>query len=186
MLVSTTVVSMRRRRPRTRRCSRPRATSRASTSLSTGSSTSWASRISVFASRTRSPSIRQKARYTKLPRTSRSHSSKTPVVEVLEDQHPQDHRGGRPQSAPALTLRMALGQGLHDAIDEDLVFEQRVDPLESGIPELVGVGQEHFYEATLPVRSPHHGASGEAAWPQRLHRVSCAAARRVRSRCSLT
>ncbi len=54
------------------------------------------------------------------------------------------------------------------------------------LPELVGVGQEHFHEAALPVRSPHHGASGEAARPQRVHRVSCAAARRVRSRCSLT
>src|SRR5207249_2642504 len=55
---------------------RPKATSRASTSLSTGSSRRRASRISVFASGTRSPSIRQNARYTKLPRTSRSHSSK--------------------------------------------------------------------------------------------------------------
>src|SRR5437660_8579331 len=76
MLVSTTVVSTRRRRPRTTRRSRPRATSRANTSLSTGSSRRRPSRISVFASGTRSPSIRQKARYTKLPRTSRSHSSK--------------------------------------------------------------------------------------------------------------
>src|SRR2546425_7434358 len=76
MLVSTTVVSTRRRRPRTTRRSRPRATSRATTSLSTGSSNTWANRISVLASGTRSPSMRQKARYTKLPRTSRSHSSK--------------------------------------------------------------------------------------------------------------
>jgi hypothetical protein len=105
---------------------------------------------------------------------------------MLENQHSQDHRGGRPQSAPALTLRMALGQGLRDAIDEDLVLEQRVDPSEGGIPEFVGVGQEHFHEAALPVRSPHHGASDETVRPQRVHRVSCAAARPVRSRCSLT
>src|SRR2546426_9194379 len=89
-----------------------------------------------------------------------------PVVEMLEDQHSQDHRGGRPQSAPALTLRMALGQGLRDAIDEDIVIEKSVDLPERGIPELVSVGQEHFHEAALPVRSPHHGASGEAARPQ--------------------
>jgi hypothetical protein len=38
----------------------------------------------------------------------------------------------------------------------------------------------------LLVRSPHHGASGEAASPQRLHRVSCAAARPGSSRGSLT
>jgi len=47
-------------------------------------------------------------------------------------------------------------------------------------------GRKHFHEAALPVRSPHHGAPGETARPQRLHRVSCAAARRVRSRGSLT
>src|SRR3989454_7161556 len=57
MLVSTTVVSTRRRRPRPPWRSRPRATRRASTSLSTGSSSRRASRIRVFASGTRSPSI---------------------------------------------------------------------------------------------------------------------------------
>jgi len=108
-----------------------------------------------------------------------------PVVEVLEDQHPQDHGGWCPQSASPPTLRMALGQGLRDSIDEDIVIEKSVDLPEGGIPELVGVGQEHFHEAAS-VRSPHHGASGEAARPQGVHRVSCAAARRVRSRCSLT
>jgi len=61
---------------------------------------------------------------------------------------------------------MALGQGFHDAIDEDLVIEKSVNLPEGGIPELVGVGQKHFHEAALPVRSPHHGVSGEAARPQ--------------------
>jgi hypothetical protein len=81
---------------------------------------------------------------------------------------------------------MALGQGLGHAIDEDIVIEKGVDLPKGRIPELVGVGQEHFHEAALPVRSPHHGASGETARPQRVHRVSCAAARRVRARGSLT
>jgi len=68
-----------------------------------------------------------------------------------------------------------------------LLRSGHVDDLpECGIPELVGVGQEHFHEAALPVRSPHHGASGEAARPQRVHRVNCAAAPRERSPCSLT
>ena len=109
-----------------------------------------------------------------------------PIMEVLEDQYPQDHGRGRPQSAATLTLRMALGQGLRDSIDEDIIIKKSVDLPKGRIPELVRVGQEYFHEAALPVRSPHHGASGEAARPQRLHRVSCAAARRVRSRCSLT
>ena len=111
---------------------------------------------------------------------------KAPVVQVLEDEHAQhDGRGGA-QAAPALTLRMAPRQGLRHPIDEALVIEQRVDPAERRIPELVGIGQEHFDEAALLVRSPHHGASGEAGPPQRLHRVSCAAARREASRGSLT
>jgi hypothetical protein len=38
----------------------------------------------------------------------------------------------------------------------------------------------------LPVRSPHHGASGEGARPPRVHRVSCAAERAEASRGSLT
>ena len=89
-----------------------------------------------------------------------------PVVQVLEDQHPQHDGGGGPQAAAALTLGMALGQRLRNAIDERLVVEQHVDPAKRGIPELVGIGQEYFHEAALPVRSPHHGASGEAARPQ--------------------
>jgi hypothetical protein len=86
-----------------------------------------------------------------------------PVVEVLEDQHAQDDGCGRPQAASTPTLRMALSQRLGHAIHEDIVIEKSVDLAESGIPELVAVGQEHFHEAALPVRSPHHGASGEAA-----------------------
>ena len=50
-------------------------------------------------------------------------------------------------------------------VSPDIVVEQRVDPPEGRIPELVGVGQEHFDEAALPVCSPHHGASGDAARP---------------------
>jgi hypothetical protein len=52
--------------------------------------------------------------------------------------------------------------------------------------QLVGVGQEHFNQTALLVRSPHHGASGEAGWPQGLHRVSCAARRLMTSCGSLT
>jgi hypothetical protein len=77
-------------------------------------------------------------------------------------------------------------QGFRHSIDQALVIEEGVDPAKGGIPELVGVGHEHFDEAPLLVRSPHHGASGEAESPQGLHRVSCAAARPQSSRRSLT
>jgi hypothetical protein len=109
-----------------------------------------------------------------------------PVVEVLEDQQPQ-HDGRRcPQPAPSATLRVAAPQGVGDAIDEHLVIEQRIDPAERGVPELVRIGQEHFDQAALRVRPPHHGASGEAGRPQSPHRVSRVAARAATSRRSLT
>jgi hypothetical protein len=111
---------------------------------------------------------------------------KAPVVQMLEDQHPQ-HDGRRgAQTSPALALRMAPGQGFRHPIDKALVVEQRIDPVESWIPELVAVRQEHFDQTALPVRSPHHGASGEVGPPQRPHRVSCAAARSKISRGFLT
>jgi hypothetical protein len=109
-----------------------------------------------------------------------------PVVEVLEDEHPQDHGSRRPQSAPTPTLRMTPRQRLGDAVDESIVVEQRIDLSQDGIPELIAVGQEHFNEAALRVGPPHHGASGEARGPQSPHRVSRVAARAVRLRRSLT
>src|SRR5207249_5791467 len=78
----------------------------------------------------------------------------------------------RTQSAPALTLGMALRQRLRHTIDEDVVVEQRVDLPKRRVPQLVAVGQEDFDEAALPVRSPHHGASEEA---DRVSRVARAA-----------
>ncbi len=58
---------------------------------------------------------------------------------------------------------MAPGQRVRDHLDEGLVVEERVDPAQRGIPELVGVGQEDFNETALLVRSPHHGVSGGVA-----------------------
>jgi len=105
-----------------------------------------------------------------------------PVVEMLQDQHSQDDGGRGPEVASASALGMALGQRLGDAIDERFVVEQSVDPAEGGIPQLVGVGQEHFHEAALPVRSPHHGASGETARPQSAPRELRSRATRVDAR----
>src|SRR5437773_6760558 len=98
---------------------------------------------------------------------------------MLEDEHPQHDGGGRAQSAPALTLRVALRQGLRHAIDEDIVVEQGVDLPKRGVPQFVAIGEEDFDEAALSVRSPHHGASGEA---DRVSRV----ARGTNARRSLT
>src|SRR5512144_3182453 len=112
-----------------------------------------------------------------------------PVVEMFEHEDPEHDRRRCAEPSASLAQRMPCRERSGDPIDEDLSIEDRVDLPESRIPELVAVGQEHFQETALPVRSPHHGASGEARRPQGLHRVSCAAARRRRhrrSRCSLT
>jgi hypothetical protein len=52
---------------------------------------------------------------------------------------------------------------VRDHLDQGLVFEERVDPAQRGIPELIGIGQEDFDETALLVRSPHHGVSGRVA-----------------------
>ena len=95
-----------------------------------------------------------------------------PVGEMLEDEHPQHDGGGRAQSAPAPALGMTLRQGLRHAIDEDIVVKERVDPPKGGVPQFVAVRQEDFDEAALPVRSPHHGASGEADHVSRIARAT--------------
>ena len=77
-----------------------------------------------------------------------------PVVKVLEDQQPQHDGRRRPQPAPAATLRVPARQGVGDAINELLVVEQRIDPAEGRVPELVRIGQEHFDQAALRVRPP--------------------------------
>src|SRR2546430_15430616 len=102
-----------------------------------------------------------------------------PVGEMLEDEPPEHEGGGRAQSAPAPALGMTLRQRLRHAIDEDIVVKERIDPPKGGVPQFVAVRQKDFDEAALPVRSPHHGASGEA---DRVSRV----ARAVDPRRSLT
>ena len=111
----------------------------------------------------------------------------TPVVEVLEYEHAQHHRGRRAVPATTLTLGVTPGQRVGDPVRQHVVVQERIDAPQRRIPQLVAVGQEHFDEAALPVRPPHHGVSGKATRPQ-SHRVSRVAARaaRRRSRRSLT
>jgi hypothetical protein len=58
---------------------------------------------------------------------------------------------------------MAPGQRVRDQLDQGLVVEERVDPAQRGIPQLIGIGEEDFDETALLVRSPHHGVSGRVA-----------------------
>src|SRR2546427_5429403 len=172
MLVSTTVVSTRRRRPRMTRCLRPKATMSGEHVLEHG-----------FVQKTRQPDQRFRVRDAfavdpaeRAINQAPPHLSLTlieaPVGEMLEDEHPQHDGGGRPQSAPAPTLGMTPRQSLRHTIDEDIVVEQRVDLPKGRVPKLVSVGEEDFDETALPVRSPHHAASEEA---DRVSRVARAA-----------
>ena len=77
---------------------------------------------------------------------------------AMPNQQSQDDSRRGAQAPSALALRMALGQGRRHPINQAFVVEQRIDPPERGIPQLVGVGQEHFDQTALPVRSPQHGA----------------------------
>lgn len=81
---------------------------------------------------------------------------------------------------------MTPRQGLGDGVDEVIVVKHGIDSAKGGIPEFIAVRQEDLDEATLRVRPPHHGAPGEATWPQSPHRVSRVAARAAPSRRSLT
>src|SRR5438128_3812983 len=110
--------------------------------------------------------MRQKARYTKLPRTSRSHSSKVQSWRCLRTSIRRTTAAGVPNRPRRRLCGWRWAKASATTIDEDIVIKNNVDLPECGIPELVGVRQEHFHEAALPVRSPHHGASGEATRPQ--------------------
>jgi hypothetical protein len=86
-----------------------------------------------------------------------------PLGQMLEHEHAQDDRGRRAESPPPRALGMAPDQRVRDQLDQGLVFEERVDPAQRGIPELIGIGEEDFDETALLVRSPHHGVSGRVA-----------------------
>ncbi len=85
-----------------------------------------------------------------------------PVIEVLEDQHPEDHDHGRAQPTAGRALGPAAPEGGVDEVDDCLIVEDGVDPAQVVVPELVAVGQQHFDEAALQVGAPDHGSSAEA------------------------
>jgi hypothetical protein len=83
----------------------------------------------------------------------------TPVVQMLQDQHPNHDLGWRagPPAFPA--LRPALLQRGGDGLNHGLVLEHRVDPLQPGGPQFVGVGQQDLEQTALALSSSHHGRS---------------------------
>src|SRR5437667_935176 len=88
----------------------------------------------------------------------------TPLREVLEDQHAQDHGGGGAEATAALTQRIAPREPLDDQVDERFIVENGIDLTKRRIPELVAIGQQHLEDTALRIRTTDHGASMEAQW----------------------
>ena len=90
---------------------------------------------------------------------------KAPLVEVLQDQHPENHFGGSAEPAALLAQRIALRERGGDQVDKCFVLERGIDPLQGGIPQFVAVGQQHFEHAALPMGATDHGTSHEVSQP---------------------
>ena len=89
-----------------------------------------------------------------------------PVVQVLEDEHPErDGRGGA-ESTAAGTQGVAARQGRRDLVQQVLILEDEVNLSQDGIPQLVRVGEQDFDQGALRVGAPNDGASDEAGQPR--------------------
>src|SRR6266480_664262 len=165
MFVSTTVVSTRRRWPRITRRLRAIAVRRSRSALSSDGSRRCArqnERLGIgdpFTIDAAKGSIYQAAPHLSLTFV------KAPLVEVLQDQHPEDHFGGSAEPAALLAQRIALRERGGDQVDKCFVLERGIDPLQGGIPQFVAVGQQHFEHAALPMGATDHGTSHEVSQP---------------------
>src|SRR3954465_9398061 len=121
MLVSTTVVSTRMRRPSAKPWLCAMVTILTWICLITSAPSATPQRPMVLASGILVPPTRVKSRYTRLARTSRSSTPSAPVAHVLQHQQTQHHLGGNAAPAAGAALRMPLGQGVVDRGHDFLV-----------------------------------------------------------------
>jgi hypothetical protein len=95
---------------------------------------------------------------------------------MLEQEHAQDHSGGRPEPpAPAAQVPAAEGGG--DELDQLVIVQNLVDRPELVIPQLVTVGPQHLEDTALRMRATDYGASME------IERVQCAVGRSTSITC---
>jgi hypothetical protein len=87
--------------------------------------------------------------------------TRSPSGRTLDHQHPQDDGRRGAESALSRAKRMPVRQRGHDDVHTRVILEDGVDPPERRIPELLAIREEQFEEAALPLRPPHHGASGD-------------------------
>src|SRR5712664_2742552 len=155
MLVSTTVVSTRIRRPCATRWSRAICTIRSWICLTTTGPTATPQRPMVLASGILVPPTRVKSRYTRLALTSRS---VTPVAHVLEHQQTQHHLGRGARPAAGAALRMPLGQGLIDRRHDVLVAQHLIGVLHPLFVQILDfLGNQPVTKAALRPPCLDHG-----------------------------
>ena len=80
-----------------------------------------------------------------------------PVMEMLEQKHAEDDRGGRSEAPASAAQRVAAESG-GDEVDEVFIVQELVDRPELGGPELVTIGQQYLEDAALRIRATDHGA----------------------------
>ena len=83
----------------------------------------------------------------------------TPVEQVLQDQHADDHFRRRARSSATPTLRPARFERVRDNLNHGLVLEQRVDLAQPVGPQFVAIGQQDFEQTPLPLSALHHARS---------------------------
>src|SRR5215510_1406827 len=166
MLVSTTVVSTRMRRPAATRWSCAICTIRWWICATTSGRSAIPHLPMVLASGILAAPTRVKSRYTRLARLPFQHPV-TPVAHVLEHQQTQHHLGWGARPAAFAALRMPLGQGLVDCRHDLRVAEQLVGVLHPRLVQIFDfLGDQPVAEAALRTMRLNHALT------------SCAAARR--------
>src|SRR3974390_3393086 len=164
MLVSTTVVSTRIRRPCAARWSRAICTIRSWMCLIASGPSATPQRPMVLASGILAPPTRVKSRYqigAPLP----FQDAVTPVAHVLEYQQAQHHLGRGAWPAAGAALGMPLGQGLVDGGPDLLVAQYPIGVFHPRFVQILDfVGDQPVAEAALrPLRLNHRSASPVSA-----------------------
>ena len=87
---------------------------------------------------------------------------------MLQQEHPEDDRGGRAEPPAPAAQRIAAAERRVDQVNDAVIVQDLVDRPKFGIPQLVTVWQQDLEDAALCVRATDHVA------PMEVDRVRCA------------
>ena len=83
----------------------------------------------------------------------------TPVEQMLQDQHPDDHLRRCARTTATPTLRPSCFERLGDDLKHGLVLEQCVDLAQPVGPQFVPIGQQNFEQTPLALSALNHARS---------------------------